>query len=104
MLSLQRSSILPDLPTAHEQGLTGMDVTTWTAFFLPKGAPKAVVDRLNAVAHAAMDTPAVKQRMLDIGVTGIAADRRSPEYLAKYVVDEIARWEVPIKAAGLQVE
>jgi hypothetical protein len=51
-----------------------------------------------------MDTPAIKSRMHDIGVTGVAIERRSPEYLAKFVVDEIARWAGPIKANGLQVD
>jgi tripartite-type tricarboxylate transporter receptor subunit TctC len=51
-----------------------------------------------------MDTPAIKSRMHDIGVTGVAIERRSPEYLAKFVVDEIARWAAPIKANGLQVD
>jgi hypothetical protein len=41
---------------------------------------------------------------VDKGVTGVASDRRSPEYLAKFVADEIARWEGPIKSAGLQVD
>ena len=50
-----------------------------------------------------MDTPATKNRMHDIGVTGVALERRSPEYLAKFVVDEIARWAGPIEANGLQV-
>jgi tripartite-type tricarboxylate transporter receptor subunit TctC len=51
-----------------------------------------------------MDTPAIKARMMEIGVTGIAPERRSPEYLAKYVAEEIARWEGPIKSSGLQVD
>ena len=104
LLSKERSPLMPDLATAHEQGLADYDVTTWTAFFLPKGAPKEIVDKLNAVTHAAMDTPAIKARMLEIGVTGIAPERRSPEYLAGYVAEEIARWEGPIKSAGLQVD
>ena len=104
VLSRNRSPLMPDLPTAHEQGLTDMDVTTWTAIFLPKRAPRAIVDKLAEVTQATMDTPAIKTRMLEIGVTGVAADRRSPEYLAKYVVDEVARWEGPIKAGGLQVD
>ena len=103
-LSRNRSPLMPELPTAHEQGLTGMDVTTWTAIFLPKRAPRAIVDKLAEVTQATMDTPAIKTRMLEIGVTGVAADRRSPEYLAKFVVDEVARWEGPIKAGGLQVD
>ena len=95
---------MPDLPTVKEGGVSDYDVTTWTAFFLPKGATKAVVDKLVEVTHAAMETPAVKQRLHDIGVTGIQPGRRSAEYLAKFVVEEIARWEAPIKSAGLQVE
>ncbi len=104
VLSQGRSPLMPDLASAHEQGLTGFDVTTWTAFFLPKGAPRAIVDKLNEVAHATMDTPVIKSRMLEIGVTGVAPERRSPEYLAKFVADEVARWEGPIKSGGLQVD
>ena len=104
LLSKERSPLMPDLATAHEQGLADYDVTTWTAFFLPKGTPKEIVDKLNAVTHAAMDTPAIKARMLEIGVTGIAPERRSAEYLTKFVVEEVARWEGPIKSGGLQVD
>jgi tripartite-type tricarboxylate transporter receptor subunit TctC len=104
VLSPERSPLMPDLATAHEQGLTGFDVTTWTAFFLPKGAPREIVGKLNEAAHATMDTPAIKSRMLEMGVTGVAPERRSPEYLAKFVVDEVARWEDPIKSGGLQVD
>jgi tripartite-type tricarboxylate transporter receptor subunit TctC len=104
LLSRDRSPLMPELATAHEQGLADLDVVTWTAFFLPKGAPKAIVDKLIAITHAAMDTPAIKTRMLEIGVTSVAPARRTPEYLAKFVVDETARWEGPIRDAGLQVE
>ena len=104
LLSRERTPLLPELATAHEQGLTGYDVTTWTAFFLPKGTPQPIVDKLNEVTHATMDTPAIKNRMLEIGVVGVAPERRSPAYLAKFVADEVARWEGPIKAGGLQVD
>ena len=104
LLSKERSPLMPDLPTAHEQGLADYDVTTWAAIFLPKGTPKGVVDKLNEVTHATMETPAIKTRMTEIGVTGVVPERRTPEYLAKFVVDEIARWEGPIKSGGLQVD
>jgi len=42
--------------------------------------------------------------MLEFGVTGVAPEPRSPEYLAKVVADEIGRWEDPIKSGGLQVD
>jgi hypothetical protein len=51
-----------------------------------------------------METPAIKTRLNDIGVIGVAPERRGPDFLAKCVVEEIARWEGPIKAAGLQVD
>jgi tripartite-type tricarboxylate transporter receptor subunit TctC len=104
VLSKNRSPLMPELASAHEQGLTGIDVTTWTAIFLPKGAPRPIVDKLLSATQATMDTPAIKTRMLEIGVTGVAPERRSPEYLANYVVEEVARWEAPIKSGGLQVE
>ena len=104
VLSKGRSPLMPELASADEQGLTGMDVTTWTAIFLPKGAPRAIVDKLTEVTQATMETPAIKSRMQEIGVTGVAPDRRSPEYLAKFVADEVARWEGPIKSGGLQVD
>lgn len=102
VLSRDRTPLMPELRTADEQGLEGMDITTWTAFFLPKGAPLAIVDKLNKVTHEAMETPLIKTRMHDIGVAGIGSERRSPEYLAKFVVEEVARWETPIKSGGLQ--
>jgi tripartite-type tricarboxylate transporter receptor subunit TctC len=104
VLSRARSPLMPDLASAHEQGLTDFDVTTWTAFFLPKGAPRAIVERLNEVTHATMNTPAIRSRMLEIGVTGVAPERRSPEYLGSFVAEEVARWEGPIKSSGLQVD
>ncbi|WP_426614222.1 Bug family tripartite tricarboxylate transporter substrate binding protein [Bradyrhizobium sp. McL0616] len=104
LLSRERTPLMPELPTAQEQGIEDYDVVTWTAFFLPKGAPKDIVATLNEATHAAMDTPAIKSRFSAIGVVGVAPQRRGPEYLAKYMVEEIARWEGPIKAAGLQAD
>ena len=103
LLSRERTPLMPEQATAHEQGIN-VDVVTWTAFFLPKAAPKDIVVKLNEAAHAAMDTPAIRARFNDIGVVSVAPERRGPEYLAKYVVEEIARWEGPIKDAGLQVD
>jgi tripartite-type tricarboxylate transporter receptor subunit TctC len=104
MLSRDRSPLMPELPTAHEQGLPDFDVVTWNAFFLPKGAPPEVVKKLNDATSQALDTPAIQTRLHELGVAPVARERRSPEYLGKFVVDEIARWEGPIKANGLQVD
>lgn len=103
-LSRGRSPLMPDLPTAQEEGLTDFDVVTWNAFFLPKGASPEIVKKLNDATSQAMDMPVIQSRMHDIGITSVALERRSPEYLAKFIVDEIARWADPIKANGLQVD
>jgi len=104
LLSRERSLSMPELATAREQGIPDYEIVSWSAFFLPKGAPNDVVGKLNAATNAAMDTPAIKARFSGIGVVGIPPERRGPAYLARYVVEEIARWEGPIKAAGSQVD
>jgi tripartite-type tricarboxylate transporter receptor subunit TctC len=103
ILTTERSPVLPNLPTAREQGLDAL-AYTWNAIFLPKGAPENVVKKLNEAAVAAMNTPAVKDRLQGLGAMLVAPDRRSPVYLGKFVGDEIKKWEVPIKASGVQVE
>jgi tripartite-type tricarboxylate transporter receptor subunit TctC len=104
VLSRERSAGMPDLPTAREQGLADVDVVTWNAFFLPKGAPAEAVTKLNEATSRALDTAAVKNRFHDLGVAPVAAERRSSEYLARFVADEITRWAGPIKASGLALD
>ena len=99
-LSRERSTMLPDLPTTTERGLPQVQAYTWTAIFLPKGASAAVVARLHAATVATMDTPAVKEKLDRLGAGIVGADRRSPEHLAQFVKDEIAKWKGPVEASG----
>ena len=101
LLARSRSSLLPSLATAHEQGLVDFEAITWNAFFLPKGTPAPIVKKLNDAAIEAMNAPAVKDRMQELGVDLVAPERRSPEYLQKFVESEVAKWAGPIKAAGV---
>jgi tripartite-type tricarboxylate transporter receptor subunit TctC len=84
--------------------LTDFDVLTWNAFFLPKGAPAAIVKRLSDATSQAMDSPMVENRLRELGVTAVAPERRSPQYLSQFVLEEIARWAGPIKQNGLEVD
>ena len=88
------------MPAAQEHGLD-VDAATWFAFFLPKGTPAAIVQKLHDVTVAAIETPAVQQRLKDIGADIVAPERRSPDYLGKFVAAEIERWAAPLKAAGV---
>jgi tripartite-type tricarboxylate transporter receptor subunit TctC len=104
ILTKDRSPSLPALASAHEQGLSDFHASTWYALFLPKGAPPPIIQRLNAAAVAAMNTPAVQQRLKEAGTDLVAPERRSPDYLARFVVSEIDRWTAPIKASGIRVD
>jgi tripartite-type tricarboxylate transporter receptor subunit TctC len=101
ILSKHRSSALPDLASADEQGLTGFDVPSWYALFLPAATPPAIVQRLNRATQAALDMPALQQRLARVGGDVIAPERRSPEYLRQFLAAEIKKWEAPIKASGI---
>jgi len=59
------------------------------------------VKKLNAAALATMNTPAVQARLKDVGAELVAPERRSPDFLAKFVVSETEKWAPIINAAGL---
>jgi len=104
MLAGERTPLLPDLPTANEQGLKDFDVSAWNAILLPKSATPAMVAILNKAVSQALDNPALRERLDAIGLIPAATSRRSPEYLRSFIEAEVERWAKPVKAAGLQVD
>ena len=66
----ERSALLPDLPSLHEAGIPGYDVTSWAGLFAPAGTPKEIVMRLNEEVRKMIANPDVKAR---IAVTGFDA-------------------------------
>jgi tripartite-type tricarboxylate transporter receptor subunit TctC len=103
-LGIDRAPGLEELPSTQELGLKGLDCGAWGAFSFPKGVPQAVVRRLAKAANDAVETPALRERFKQIGVTIPAPERRTPEYLAKFVPAEIERWAGPIKASGVSAD
>jgi len=102
ILTKSRARALPELPSAHEQGLTDFDIPTWYALFLPKQTPRPIVEKLNRATVLALETPSVQQRLKQLGGDLVERERRSPEYLADFLAEEIRRWEAPIKASGVE--
>jgi tripartite-type tricarboxylate transporter receptor subunit TctC len=100
MLSGARSPVMPGLPTAHEQGLTGFDIYSWNAVFLPKATPPEIVGKLNAALGKVMDDPAVRAKLADLGLYVVDPGERSPGYLADFVRREIDKWAAPIRLSG----
>jgi tripartite-type tricarboxylate transporter receptor subunit TctC len=104
VLSEHRVAIVPEVPTSGEQGLAGVEASVWNAFFLPKGTPDAIVRKLNAAMNKSLENPALHQRLEELGLEIVSPERRTPEYLAKYLPEEIARWAKPIRAAGISAD
>jgi tripartite-type tricarboxylate transporter receptor subunit TctC len=103
ILTKQRSPVLPGVPTAIEQGFD-VEAYTWNAFFLPRGTPDAIVQKLNRATVDTMKTPAVREKLESAGLVFVSDERTTPDYLAKFVQSEIAKWAVPIKASGVSVD
>jgi tripartite-type tricarboxylate transporter receptor subunit TctC len=99
-----RSPALPNVPTGLEQGTKGLEAYTWSAIFLPKGAPAAIVKKLNSAVVQSMNTPAVRDRLGGIGAQVVSDDRATPDYLGQFVKSEIEKWASPIKASGITVD
>ena len=101
VMAPNRVDIVPNVPTTGEQGLPGVEASVWDAYFLPPGVPPAIVAKLNKAIRAAVDDPVVNKRLADLGLQVVPPQQRTPEYLAKLVPDEVARWSKVVQAAGI---
>ena len=104
ILTKNRSPLLPNLASAHEQGLADFEAVGLWAFVLPKGTPAAIVQKLHDATVATMDIPGVRERLREFGNELAAPERRSPEYLQKFIASEIAKWAALLKAANIRAE
>jgi tripartite-type tricarboxylate transporter receptor subunit TctC len=96
----ERSPALPNVPTTRESGLPDYQVSAWNALFAPKGTPKEIVTKLNETLSKALDDPATRKRLLDLGSVLPQGNERSPQALGDLVQSEVARWTPILKAAG----
>lgn len=99
-LSRDTSPVLPKLPTAYESGFKDIQAYTWTALFAPKGTPAPVVTKLRDAAIKAIEKPSAREQLERLGATIVAAERRSPDYLGRFVMDELKKWAGPVRTSG----
>jgi len=104
VMAAKRSAVIPELATSGEQGLPGVEASVWNAFFFPKGTPSAIVQKTAKAVSDMLDNPALRKRLEDLGLEIVPPERRGPEYLAKFVPEEIARWGKVVKAARITPE
>ena len=95
----QRSAALPQVPTAREVGIQGLVASSWNGLGVPAKTPREVVERLNREINAALNTPAVKQKLLDLN---IQPHPSTPAQAQDWLQSEIRRWGEVIQKAGIQ--
>jgi tripartite-type tricarboxylate transporter receptor subunit TctC len=96
--TLKRSSFLPELPTLHEAGLKGFDMTTWWGVSVAAKTPQPVVDRLSVEILKAMDAPDFRERLRTMGSEPPAV--RTPEQFASFVAAELKTYTELVKRSG----
>jgi putative tricarboxylic transport membrane protein len=96
----KRSPLLPEVPTAAEQGLPQFECAPFYALFAPKGMPQPIVDKLAAALSKGLEEPVVQKRLADLGADIAEPNRRGPKALGALVASEIARLTPILKAAS----
>jgi tripartite-type tricarboxylate transporter receptor subunit TctC len=94
-----RFPAVPDVPPAVDSGvLPGYDVTTWYGVFAPRGAPPAIIAKLNKTLNESLADEAVKTRMAAVGVV---VKSSTPDEFGKFLANEYKRWNIVRETAGI---
>lgn len=101
---VKRVESASDIPTTDEAGLSGFHMTLWSGMWVPKGTPKEIVAKLNASVVDALNDPAVRKQLENLGLQMPPKDKQSPEALGTWQKAEIAKWWPMIKAANVKVD
>jgi len=100
--SSQRSAAMPDLPTIEEAGkLKGFEASSWFGLLAPAGTPADVVLRLQQETAKALNSPAIKEKLL---AQGAIPSGNSPQEFARLIDAEIKKWAPVVKASGARVD
>jgi len=97
--SLQRSTIMPELPTVSEAGVPGYQAASWYAWFAPAGTPRPIIGRLNAAIVKGVKSPELSKRLLSGGAEPVGS---SAEELGQFLADEVTRWRKVVQVAGVR--
>src|SRR5438067_2797792 len=100
----KRLESVPDVPTTDEAGLPGFHMTLWSGLWAPKGTPKTIVAKLNIAAVDALNDPAVRKQLENLGLQMPSKDQLAPEALGAWQKAEMEKWWPMIKAGNITVE
>lgn len=96
-----RSSVMPGVPTVSEAGVPGYEAVIWLGVLAPKGTPPAVVNKLNAEITKIANRPEVRAEWAKQGAVAMTMP---PDEFARYVADDIVKWEKVVKVSGAKVD
>jgi tripartite-type tricarboxylate transporter receptor subunit TctC len=99
--TLERTPMLPGVPTLDEAGLKGFETVAWFGLLAPAGTPKAIVDKVHAEVAHAVQAPDVRERIVALGGEPVA---NRPEAFAAIVRADIAKWRKVVAQAGLKAD
>ena len=97
--TLKSGELLPGVKSVAEQGVTGFEMTPWTAMYAPRGTPKEIVDKLNAEVMKVLAEPEARQKLMSLGFEPAGG---TPDQLGSFERSERSKWGALIKAAGLK--
>ena len=97
VITANRSSTMPELPTIAESGVPGFDVASWIGVAAPAKTPKDIVYKLNAEIVKILHMPDVRQRFFELGAEPVG---NTPEEFAAYIQAEIVKWSKVVKDSG----
>ncbi|MEI6204409.1 MAG: tripartite tricarboxylate transporter substrate binding protein [Enhydrobacter sp.] len=98
---LQRSSVMPNLPTVNESGVPGYEATIWLGIMAPKGTPKEIVDKLNAEIGKIIAKPEIREAWAKQGAVPMTM---TPDQFGAYLKHDIEKWAKVIKTAGIAIQ
>ena len=85
----KRASIMPDVPTLAEAGMTGYDAGIWIGLLAPKATPPAIVEKLSAAANDALNTEEVRTALKGQGTDPVGG---TPKEFADFIRADIEKW------------
>jgi tripartite-type tricarboxylate transporter receptor subunit TctC len=97
----QRSKVAPDIPTLAEQGVTGLDATSWFGFFVPAGTPKEIVTRLSKETAEALKDPGVREKLMAVGAEPVGS---TPEEFNRFYRAEVEKWRKVVREANVRID
>jgi tripartite-type tricarboxylate transporter receptor subunit TctC len=99
--SLERSKILPNVPTISESGYKGFETSQWYGIIAPAGTPRAIIDKLQTEIAKILRSKEDSQRMLEDGAILVG---NTPEQFAGFIQEEQKRWSKVVQKANIKID